>query len=121
MIEVLAAAVPVDAIFLGKLFAMLGDVAGRHRRLGHRRRGRDRHLVDRRAWRLCRRRRSAGPPSSLLVLLYFSMSYLLIGAIFLGIGAQASTVREVQTLSMPVTMAQVADVRLRLARRRQAR
>ena len=35
------------------------------------------------------------------------MSYLLIGAVFLGIGAQASTVREVQTLSMPVTMAQV--------------
>jgi len=36
------------------------------------------------------------------------MSYLLIGAVFLGIGAQASTVREVQTLSMPVTMAQLA-------------
>ena len=35
------------------------------------------------------------------------MSYLLIGSVFLGIGAQASTVREVQTLSMPVTMAQV--------------
>jgi ABC-2 type transport system permease protein len=35
------------------------------------------------------------------------MSYLLIGAVFLGIGAQASTVREVQTLSMPITMAQV--------------
>ena len=42
-----------------------------------------------------------------LTFLYFSMSYLLIGATFLGIGAQASTVREVQTLSMPVTMAQV--------------
>ena len=35
------------------------------------------------------------------------MSYLLIGSVFLGIGAQASTVREVQTLSMPVTMAQM--------------
>ena len=43
----------------------------------------------------------------ILVLVYFSMSYLLIGATFLGIGAQASTVREVQTLSMPVTMGQV--------------
>ena len=42
-----------------------------------------------------------------LVLVYFAMSYLLIGGVFLGIGAQASTVREVQTLSMPVTMAQV--------------
>jgi ABC-2 type transport system permease protein len=35
------------------------------------------------------------------------MSYLLLGSIFLGIGAHASTAREVQTLSMPVTMGQV--------------
>ena len=41
------------------------------------------------------------------MLVYFAMSYLLIGGVFLGIGGQASTVREVQTLSMPVTMAQV--------------
>ena len=106
VIEVLAAAVPVDAIFLGKLFAMLGM-----------------SLVGITVWA------SAGalaiaiwtegglgamPAPAvgwtaflLLVLVYFSMSYLLIGATFLGIGAQASTVREVQTLSMPVTMAQV--------------
>ena len=38
---------------------------------------------------------------------YFTASYLLLGAVFLGIGAQASTVREVQTLSMPVTMGQL--------------
>jgi ABC-2 type transport system permease protein len=46
---------------------------------------------------------------ALLVLgfIYFTMSYLLLGAVFLGIGAQASTAREVQTLSMPVTMLQV--------------
>ena len=42
-----------------------------------------------------------------LILIYFSMSYLLIGATFLGIGAHASTAREVQILSMPVTMAQL--------------
>ena len=47
------------------------------------------------------------PAFLLFIFLYFSMSYLLIGATFLGIGAQASTVREVQTLSMPVTMSQV--------------
>ena len=35
------------------------------------------------------------------------MNYLLLGAVFLTIGAQATTVREVQTLSMPVTFAQV--------------
>jgi ABC-2 type transport system permease protein len=106
VIEVLAAAVPVDAIFLGKLFAMLGM-----------------SLVGITVWAsaaaavidLLREGGVASlaepavgwPAFLLLVLLYFSMSYLLIGAVFLGIGAQASTVREVQTLSMPVTMAQV--------------
>src|SRR5688500_5062452 len=106
VIEVLAAAVPVDAIFLGKLFAMLAM-----------------SLVGISVWTAAG---AAGiaiwtegglgslPPPAVgwpvviaLVLIYFSMSYLLIGATFLGIGAQASTVREVQTLSMPVTMAQV--------------
>jgi ABC-2 type transport system permease protein len=43
----------------------------------------------------------------LLTLIYFAMNYLLLGSVFLSIGAQASTVREVQTLSMPVTVAQV--------------
>src|SRR5262249_7559565 len=42
-----------------------------------------------------------------LAIVYFGMNYLLLGAAFLTIGAQASTVREVQTMSMPVTFAQV--------------
>ena len=42
-----------------------------------------------------------------LGVVYFAMNYLLLGSIFLMIGAQASTVREVQTLSMPATFAQV--------------
>ena len=106
VIEILAAAVPIDSIFLGKLFAMLAM-----------------SLVGILVWT------SAGvlaisiwtegglgalPPPAVgwpaflgLLLLYFAMSYLLIGSVFLGIGAQASTVREVQTLSMPVTMGQV--------------
>ncbi len=106
VIEVLAAAVPVDAIFLGKLFAMLGM-----------------SLVGIGVWAVLGATvldllREGGlatlatpavgwPAFLILVLVYFSMSYLLIGATFLGIGAQASTVREVQTLSMPVTMGQV--------------
>ena len=43
----------------------------------------------------------------MLAVVYFATNYLLLGAVFLTIGAQASTVREVQTLSMPVTFAQV--------------
>lgn len=106
VIEVLAAAVPVDAIFLGKLFAMLAM-----------------SLVGIAFWA------TAAIAAALLLVpgsladlpapalgwpgfiglgvIYFVMSYLLIGAAFLGIGSQASTVREVQTMSMPVTMSQV--------------
>jgi ABC-2 type transport system permease protein len=43
----------------------------------------------------------------LLGIAYFALGYLLLGSVFLTIGSMASTVREVQTLSMPVTMAQI--------------
>jgi ABC-2 type transport system permease protein len=106
VIEILAAAVPVDAIFVGKLFAMLmmsllgiavWAAAGATAIAIY-----SSHGVG-----------SLPPPAVgwpmflIFVFIYFAMSYLLIGSAFLGIGAQASTVREVQTLSMPVTMAQV--------------
>ena len=106
VIEVLAAAVPVDAIFLGKLFAMLAM-----------------SLVGIAVWATVAviavvwfapgalsglPAPAIGWPGFIaLGIVYFAMCYLLIGAAFLGIGAQASTVREVQTLSMPVTMSQV--------------
>ena len=107
VIEVLAAAVPVEAIFLGKLFAMLAM-----------------SLLGIAVWATAALTAlalfaspgtlEALPPPALgwpafvlLAVVYFMAAYLLIGAAFLGIGAQASTVREVQTLSMPVTMAQV--------------
>jgi ABC-2 type transport system permease protein len=35
------------------------------------------------------------------------MAYMLLGAVFLGVGAQASTVREIQMLSLPITIVQV--------------
>jgi ABC-2 type transport system permease protein len=51
---------------------------------------------------------SVGWPAYIaLGVIYFSTSYLLLGSIFLGIGAHASTAREVQVISMPITMAQV--------------
>ncbi len=106
VIEVLAAAVPIDAIFLGKLLAMLAA-----------------SLVGIAVWAsvavgaiLIFAPNGLGglpvpavgwPLFILLGVVYFAMSYLLLGSIFLGIGGQASSAREVQTLSMPVTMAQV--------------
>ena len=111
IIEILAAALPMDAVFLGKLFAMLAislvgiavwfSLAGVFYYLGGDVGG-YRAVVDNMpepgvGW----------PLFAFLFVVNFSMGYLLIGSIFLTIGALASTVREVQTLSMPVTMMQL--------------
>lgn len=105
VIEILAAAVPIDSVFLGKLLAMLamsfigicfwgsGIVVGVKLLAGP----------------------DIAPPAPavgwpvflILGAIYFTMAYALLGSLFLGIGAQAATVREVQTLNMPVTMAQM--------------
>ncbi len=111
IIEILAAALPMESVFLGKLFAMLavslvgiavwftavaafilvaGDFGGVKATLI----GMPDPGVG---W----------PLFCILFVINFAMGYLLIGSIFLAIGALASTVREVQTLSMPVTMLQL--------------
>ena len=113
IIEILAAAIPMDAVFLGKLFAMLAV-----------------SLVGIAVWGVfgftmwsiagdAVTQVTGFNPANLpapavgwpvffaLGIVYFAMAYLLLGALFLTIGAMASTVREVQTLSMPVTMMQL--------------
>ncbi len=106
IIEILIAAVPVDAVFFAKLVSMLaisltaitvwGSVAG----IG---------LLT-----FLHYMPGAVPPEPgvgwplfcVLEILYFIMNYLLYGSIFLGIGAQANNVREVQIMSMPATIMQ---------------
>jgi ABC-2 type transport system permease protein len=105
IIEILAAAIPMDAVFFGKLFAMLAV-----------------SMVGIAVWGLCGAALflAAGPalpnlsapavgwPLFLtLGVVYFAAAYLLLGSVFLAIGSLATTVREVQTLSMPVTMMQL--------------
>ncbi|MEO6225373.1 MAG: ABC transporter permease [Sphingomicrobium sp.] len=106
IVEVIAAAVPIDAMFVGKLFAMLAS-----------------SVVGIVVWisagaLLIQMVKHGGvqtlPPPAVgwpaflaLAIVYFAMNYLLLGSVFLTIGAQASTAREVQTLSMPVTFGQV--------------
>lgn len=106
VIEVLAAAVPVDAIFLGKLAGMLaisltgvavwgvmgvGVVLTLFPTLfAH-------AAVPAVGW----------PAFVALALLYFVASYLLLGAVFLGLGSQAGSPREIQVLAMPATMIQL--------------
>jgi ABC-2 type transport system permease protein len=113
IIEILAAAIPMDAVFLGKLFAMLAislvgvavwgaaiggfiGLSGFENLFGG--------AVD---FANLPAPGAGWPAFLLLAVVYFSMSYLLLGSIFLAVGSLASTVREVQTLSMPVTMLQV--------------
>ena len=48
------------------------------------------------------------PAYAALFFAYFTMAYMLLGAVFLGVGAQASTMREIQMLSLPITIVQVA-------------
>ena len=105
IIEVLAAAIPMDAVFFGKLFAMLGvsfvgiAVWGGFGALVAALMGGLSYDLPEPA---------LGWPLFLaLGVAYFSMGYLLLGSLFLTIGGMAATVREVQTLSMPVTMAQL--------------
>jgi ABC-2 type transport system permease protein len=106
VIEIIAAAIRIDAMFVGKLFAMLAaSVLG---------------LI---VWLACgailiQLVKHGGvatlpapavgwPAFLLLAIVYFGMNYLLFGAAFLMIGAQASSAREVQTMSMPVTFGQI--------------
>lgn len=103
VIEVLAAAVPIDAIFLGKLFSMLAiSVVGISVWIGAILAGLaispmgEGFTAPAVGW----------PLFIMLIIVYYSFNYLLLGAFFLGLGAQASSIREVQTLSMPVTIAQ---------------
>ena len=105
LIEILAAAIPMDAVFLGKLFAMLAvslvgiavwGVAGAV--IG---------LIAGQALPALTAPAVGWPLFLGLGVAYFAMGYLLLGSLFLAIGSMATTVREVQTLSMPVTMMQL--------------
>jgi ABC-2 type transport system permease protein len=105
IIEVLAASVPIDAVFGGKLFSMLAVslvgiavwAAGALAAIAFWTDGAMPLQEPAVGW----------PLFVLLTILYYSANYLLLGALFLGIGSQANSVREVQTLSLPVTIAQM--------------
>lgn len=108
VIEVLAAAVPLEAVFLGKLLGMFGvavlfvafwaSVVGQVGALM------PASLHD----GLAELAPATGRWFPLLFIGYFTMAYLLLGSVFLGVGAQATTPREIQMLSLPITIVQVA-------------
>jgi ABC-2 type transport system permease protein len=107
VIEILAASVRLEAVFLGKLIGMFGVA-----------------IVFIAFWSLLgvvgismlpkaiplgSFAPAIGLPTFLILCaLYFTMSYMLLGAVFLGVGAQATAVREIQMLSLPITIFMVA-------------
>jgi ABC-2 type transport system permease protein len=120
VIEILAAAAPLEAVFMGKLLGFLGVallfisfwmglalVAGLI-------------AVGTMGGAMPNGNEAAAAATLLQVVpatgwgfflgmgfLYFVMAFLLLGAIFLGVGSQAGTVREIQMLSLPITIFQV--------------
>lgn len=105
IIEILAAAIPMDAVFLGKLFAMLGISFVGIATWGAA--GGLLALAAGSALPVLTAPAVGWPMMVVLGVVYFSMAYLLLGSVFLTIGSMAATVRDVQTLSMPVTMMQL--------------
>jgi len=116
VIEVLAAAVPLEAVFLGKLLGMFGvavlfigfwgTVLGQVASL----------LPPAFAGMVGELSPAVGLPMFVLLFVaYFTMAYLLLGSVFLTIGAQASTMREIQMLSLPITIIQVGMFTLTLS------
>ncbi|HYZ48340.1 MAG TPA: ABC transporter permease, partial [Sphingomonas sp.] len=107
VVEILAAAIPIEAMFFGKLIGMLGVA-----------------LVFIAFWGgILGLAASAGlgglslgtiaPAGGLagfavLFILYFMLAFLLLGAVFLGVGAQAASMREIQMMSLPITIFQVS-------------
>jgi ABC-2 type transport system permease protein len=111
IIEILAAAVPMESVFYGKLVGMLGVALlfiafwgviggiGGLVALSH---------FGEQAQALLAASPATGWPIFLLLCLgYFLMGFMLLGAVFLGLGALASSVREIQMLSLPITLFQV--------------
>lgn len=114
VIEILAASVPLESVFFGKLIGLFGIA-----------------LVFVAFWgTLATVGLSIVPPSAGLASFapvigmplfitfagcYFAMAFMLLGAIFLGVGAQASTMREIQMLSLPITIFQLVMFGLSMA------
>ncbi|MEG8039578.1 ABC transporter permease [Sphingomonas sp. LR60] len=109
VIEILAASVPLESVFLGKLLGMYGVA-----------------LLFVAFWGTVLSQVGMVAAGALgdsfmsvtpaigwlafaaLFAAYFTTAFLLLGSVFLGVGAQAGTMREVQMLSLPITIIQVA-------------
>lgn len=108
VIEVLAAAVPLESVFFGKLLGSFGSALLFVGFWGTLLANLPKLLPPGAAAFFADLGAAVGPVFALLFLGYFVMAYLLQSAVFLGVGALASTQREIQMLSLPITIFQFA-------------
>ncbi|WP_157084587.1 ABC transporter permease [Sphingomonas pituitosa] len=108
VIEILAAAVPLESVFFGKLLGAFGSALLFVAFWGTLIANLPRLLPGDAAGVLSSLSVAVGPIFPLLLIGYFVMAYLLQSAVFLGVGALASTQREIQMLSLPITIFQFA-------------
>lgn len=114
VIEILAASVPLESVFFGKLIGLFGVALvfvafwGGLAALGL-------SIVPESAGLASFAPVIGMPLFITLACCYFAMAFMLLGAIFLGVGAQASTMREIQMLSLPITLFQLIMFGLSMA------
>lgn len=108
VIEILAAAVPLESVFFGKLIGAFGSAVVFVAFWGAILFALPRFVPPQMAVALAELGAAVGPLFPLLFVAYFTMAYMLLSAVFLGVGALASTQREIQMLSLPITVFQVA-------------
>ncbi len=109
IIEILASAASLEAIFLGKLVGMFGVAMLFIGFWGLLLTGGVQLVLAQLGAALPALNLAMTMPSfATLVLLYFTMSFFLFGAAFLGIGAQAPSARDIQLLSLPISVFQVS-------------
>jgi ABC-2 type transport system permease protein len=111
VIEILAASIPLEAVFFGKLVGMFGVSVLFVAFWG---------LLGLSGGTAFSSFLGSGAPGAGIApaigwplfftfgFLYFTMAFMLLGSIFLVIGALAATIREIQMLSLPATILQVA-------------
>lgn len=108
VIEVLAAAVPLESVFFGKLIGAFGSAVLFIAFWGTLLVSLPKLVPASVAPGLAELGVATGSFFPLLFIAYFTMAYMLLSAVFLGIGALASNQREIQLLSLPITIFQVA-------------
>lgn len=108
VIEILAAAVPLESVFFGKLLGAFGSAVLFVAFWGTLVANLPKLLPGDAAGMLSDLGVAVGPIFPVLLLGYFVMAYLLQSAVFLGVGSLASTQREIQMLSLPITIFQFA-------------